>query len=109
MTDTTRELIRSTASHATRARAPAKKPWQGWLDAELGFRNHWYPAALSSHIAEGAARGVTLLGEEILLTRQDGRLFAVEDRCCHRGVRFSARPLFLYQGYGDLLVPHLDL
>ncbi|MEQ8389327.1 MAG: Rieske 2Fe-2S domain-containing protein [Alphaproteobacteria bacterium] len=94
MTDTTRELIRSTASHATRARAPAKKPWQGWLDAELGFRNHWYPAALSSHIAEGAARGVTLLGEEILLTRQDGRLFAVEDRCCHRGVRFSARPLF---------------
>lgn len=94
MPDTTRTLLKETESYVRPDAARAKKPWQVWLDAELGLRNYWYPAALSHHVAEGRAKAVTLLGEEILLTRQDGRLYAVEDRCCHRGVRFSARPIF---------------
>src|SRR5579885_2812480 len=69
-------------------------PWQRWIDAELGFRNYWYPAALSRQLTEGGCRPVTLLGEELLLVRNGGRLYAIEDRCAHRGVRFSKRPLF---------------
>jgi hypothetical protein len=34
-------------------RPTAEKPWQKWLDAELGLRNHWYPVAASRHIPEG--------------------------------------------------------
>jgi len=73
---------------------PAARPWQGWIDATLGFRNYWYPAALSRHVTEDACQAVTLLGEEILLVRRADRLYAIQDRCAHRGVRFSQRPLF---------------
>ena len=73
---------------------PAARPWQGWIDATLGFRNYWYPAALSRHVTEDACQAVTLLGEEILLVRRADRLYAIQDRCAHRGVRFSKRPLF---------------
>jgi carbazole 1,9a-dioxygenase terminal dioxygenase component len=71
-----------------------KRPWERWIQASLGFRNYWYPAALSHHVRDGGSLSATLLGEEILLVRQEGRIFAVEDRCVHRGARFSKRPLF---------------
>jgi len=76
------------------AKAGAKKPWQAWLDAEWGFRNYWYPAALTRNLLEGGTTAIELLGEEILLTRQEGKVRALEDRCPHRGIRFSSRPLF---------------
>lgn len=94
MTDLTNELAEQTDSHVDKAKTARRKPWQTWLDAELGFRDYWYPAALSTHVKEGEVKAVKLLGEDILLTRREGRLFAIEDRCCHRGVRFSKRPLF---------------
>ncbi|MGD9762837.1 MAG: Rieske 2Fe-2S domain-containing protein [Candidatus Binatia bacterium] len=90
-------LIEETAGHvelADAARAKRQRPWQRWIDAELGLRNYWYPAALSRQLEEGGHKAIKLLGEDILLTRQQGRVYALEDRCCHRGVRFSARPLF---------------
>ena len=72
----------------------ARRPWQRWIEAKIGFRNYWYPAALSRNLPDGESRAVKLLGEEILLVRRAGRLYAIEDRCAHRGVRFSKRPLF---------------
>ncbi len=99
MPDVTRTLLDETQQHVDepRSRDTSRKPWQAWLDAEWGFRNYWYPAALTRQIAEGGHLKITLLGEEILLTRQKGTLRALEDRCAHRGVRFSARPLFYTQ------------
>ena len=97
MSELTRALLEETQGYVEQARAKAaatRKPWQTWLDAEWGFRNYWYPAALSRHLSEGEAKGVQLLGEEILLTRQNGNVRALEDRCPHRGIRFSTRPLF---------------
>lgn len=95
MSDLTKTLLDETLGHVEQAKVPkAKKPWQPWLDAELGFRNYWYPAQLTRNLTEGEALAITLLGEEILLTRQNGKLYGLEDRCCHRGIRFSARPLF---------------
>ena len=69
-----------------------KKPWHRYLEAGLGLREYWYPAAFSSELAEGQTLAVTMLGERILIKRAGGQVYAVADRCPHRGVPFSARP-----------------
>ena len=52
-------LIRRTAAYVPDVKvddseAPStEKPWQTWLDAALGFRNHWYPVEASRNIREG--------------------------------------------------------
>ncbi len=74
------------------ADATRAKPWQPYLEAALGFRNHWYPALFGAELPDGEVRGVQVLGEPILLKRVDGAVFGVEDRCLHRGAPFSARP-----------------
>lgn len=94
MSGTERALIDQTIDFVNEEKISPRKPWQVWIDAELGFRDYWYPAALSRHLAEGQSKAIALLGEPILLTRQNGRVYALEDRCPHRGIRFSARPLF---------------
>ncbi len=63
-----------------------------YFDAKLGFRNYWYPALFARELEGGRAVGVRLLGENLLLRRVEGRAMAVEDRCLHRGVRFSRKP-----------------
>ena len=96
MGDVERTLLEETAAWVDEEKAKTKKtkkPWDVWIDAELGLRNHWYPAALSRDIEDEGFKGIKLLGEDILLVRQAGTLYALEDRCPHRGVRFSARPL----------------
>lgn len=62
-----------------------------YVAAKYGFRNHWYPIRLSEEVREGEPVPVTLLGENILLNRIDGRVHAVRDRCVHRGVPLSRK------------------
>lgn len=80
--------------YADKKKASAEVPWAKWLEATLGFRNHWYPVDAGRNFAEGTPRVITLLGEEILFVRLEGKLRAIENRCPHRGSRFSVRPLF---------------
>lgn len=61
-------------------------------DAALGFRNHWYPALLSSEIGEEQLVPLTLLGENLLFKRIDGQVYAIADQCLHRGFKFSTKP-----------------
>jgi carbazole 1,9a-dioxygenase len=79
------------------------KPWERYLEAELGLRNHWYPAFFGSELAEADVsdghgspvaniRTETLLGERILFRRVGGKVLAIADRCRHRGVSLAARP-----------------
>jgi phenylpropionate dioxygenase-like ring-hydroxylating dioxygenase large terminal subunit len=50
----------------------------------------WHPVALSSAIPAGSVVATSLLGIELALWRsRDGMLHAWEDRCPHRGTRFS--------------------
>src|SRR6516165_11244630 len=81
------QATRSSDSGATLTRG-----WRAYFEADLGFRNHWYPAFFSRQLAEGECRGQEMLGERILFKRIDGRVYAIEDRCAHRGVPFSVRP-----------------
>ncbi|HEY7063656.1 MAG TPA: Rieske 2Fe-2S domain-containing protein [Chloroflexota bacterium] len=74
------------------AEAVRTKPWQPYLEAALGFRNHWYPAFFGHELAEGEVRAEQLLGERLFFKRVGGKVYAMEDRCLHRGAPFSARP-----------------
>ena len=50
----------------------------------------WYPVALSGGVAAGTSNGTRLLGEEIVVWRdQTGEVHIWEDRCPHRGMRLS--------------------
>lgn len=62
-----------------------------YVAAKYGFRNHWYPALFSDDVAEGEPQALTLLGEHILLQRIDGQIYAIRDRCLHRGVALSRK------------------
>lgn len=65
--------------------------WRNYLAAKLGFRNHWYPVRFSRDIAEGQVIEVKLCGEDLLLKRIDGKVYAMKNRCIHRGVKLSAK------------------
>jgi carbazole 1,9a-dioxygenase len=91
-----RQLADETRSFVERPERDRRhRPWQRWVDAELGLRGYWYPVARSSDVLEGEPKSIMALGEEILLVRKGDRLYGVEDRCAHRGTRFSERPLSL--------------
>ncbi|MDE2766213.1 MAG: Rieske 2Fe-2S domain-containing protein [Chloroflexota bacterium] len=69
-----------------------QKPWERYIDAEMGLRNYWYPALFSHELKEGEIQTATICGERLLFKRIDGVVYCVEDRCVHRGVAFSAQP-----------------
>jgi phenylpropionate dioxygenase-like ring-hydroxylating dioxygenase large terminal subunit len=53
--------------------------------AALGFRNYWYPVAFARDLGR-KPKAVTVLGERIGLFRDRGRVYALQNRCPHRGV-----------------------
>jgi len=68
------------------------EPYSGYLEAELGVRNHWYAVFFGEELEEGKCLGEMVMGERILFKRVEGKVYAIEDRCPHRGAAFSARP-----------------
>ena len=54
----------------------------------LGFRNYWYPVAASAKVGRKPRRTM-LCGEEVVLSRDGGKVYALADRCAHRGARLS--------------------
>jgi phenylpropionate dioxygenase-like ring-hydroxylating dioxygenase large terminal subunit len=53
-------------------------------------RNAWYVGAWSDEITPGKMLTRTLLNEPVLFYRsEDGKLAALQDRCCHRGLPLS--------------------
>ena len=74
-----------------RARAAERRDWRTWpvyQASELGLRNFWYPVVWSSEVRRRPV-SVRLLGHRIVLCRDDGRVYALEDRCPHRGTPLS--------------------
>src|SRR5262245_1220590 len=72
-------------------RERVKESTRPYLEADLGFRNHWYPALFAYELEGDDPKPVTMLGEKILIRRVDGHLCAIEDRCAHRRVQLSAK------------------
>ena len=67
--------------------------YEPYKQAEWGFVNHWYPAVFSEELEEDQVEGVQICGIPIVLRRVNGRVYALKDRCIHRGVRMSAKPM----------------
>jgi phenylpropionate dioxygenase-like ring-hydroxylating dioxygenase large terminal subunit len=71
------------------AARPQQTSGDGRYDAiATGLRNYWYPITWSRRITN-APRVVNLLGEEIVLIRDQGKLYALQNRCPHRGIPLS--------------------
>jgi phenylpropionate dioxygenase-like ring-hydroxylating dioxygenase large terminal subunit len=73
------------------SRGPGRQDWSTWPHydaAGTGFRGYWYPVTWSSHIT-GTPSAYTLCGEKIALIRDSGQVYALHDRCPHRGVPLS--------------------
>jgi len=68
------------------------KSFSGYVEAKLGFRNHWYPVGFTADFAEGEPEKRKILGLDLLFKRIDGKVFAIRDRCVHRGVPLSTKP-----------------
>jgi carbazole 1,9a-dioxygenase terminal dioxygenase component len=67
------------------------KAWRNYFAAKVGFRNHWYAACFSREVPEGETIVRRMLGEDILFRRIRGTVYAMKDRCIHRGVRLSEK------------------
>ena len=85
----------STAASRRRPPRPGKLPgrqdWSSWPHYEAaaaGFRGYWYPVVYSSQVT-GKPKQITVLGEKIVLIRDGGTVYALKDRCPHRGVPLS--------------------
>ena len=62
--------------------------WPRYRAAQLGFTEHWYPVARSREL-RARPRSVTILGQDIFLKRDRGKVHALHDRCAHRGIPLS--------------------
>ena len=49
-------------SYPTGIVAAAVGDWRAYVEAKLGFRNHWYPVRFSHELSEGQLTTVQLLG-----------------------------------------------
>lgn len=70
---------------------PGRQDWRSWPNyqaAKAGFRGYWYPVCFSNQVT-GKPKKVTLLGESIVIIRDQGKVFALNNRCPHRGVPLS--------------------
>jgi phenylpropionate dioxygenase-like ring-hydroxylating dioxygenase large terminal subunit len=63
--------------------------WPRYDAAALGFPEYWYPVLEAGKLGK-KPRSVTICGEKIVLVRNQGRVYALSDRCPHRGVPLSA-------------------
>jgi phenylpropionate dioxygenase-like ring-hydroxylating dioxygenase large terminal subunit len=69
-----------------------------------GLRNYWYPVLAAWRLG-AKPRPIKILGEDIVLFRDAGKIFALRDRCPHRGAQLSQGSC-LYRGSGTLTCPY---
>ena len=79
----------------TSAGSADRRLYAPYLEAAWGLKNHWFPAAFSSELAEGGVKGIEIGGVPILLRRAKGKTYALLDQCVHRGVKLSLKPTCL--------------
>jgi nitrite reductase/ring-hydroxylating ferredoxin subunit len=66
----------------------ALSSWPRYSAAVLGFRNYWYPVMLARELGRKPLP-ITLCGEKVVLFKEKEHVYALHDRCPHRGVPLS--------------------
>ncbi len=79
-------------------------PYAGTGLPALGFRNYWYPVMAAWRLGR-KPKAVKVLGEDIVVFRDKGKLYALAERCPHRGARLSQGKC-LYPGSGTISCPY---
>jgi phenylpropionate dioxygenase-like ring-hydroxylating dioxygenase large terminal subunit len=82
----------------------ARRHLERWRMPEMGFRNYWYPALGSRDLKKRPLRR-RLLGEDIVLWRDGGKVHALADRCPHRGASLSQGHV-RFPGSGTISCPY---
>ena len=85
-------------SKATDSNRFGKRLYKPYIEAKWGFKNHWYPALYGHELADKTFASVVICGEPILLRREGAVVYAIEDRCAHRGVKISLKPHCFKEG-----------
>lgn len=67
---------------------PGEIPYQPHGIPRLGWEEYWYPVITARELGKKPLP-VKLCGQEIVVFRDAGQVFALADRCPHRGVRLS--------------------
>jgi phenylpropionate dioxygenase-like ring-hydroxylating dioxygenase large terminal subunit len=78
--------------------------FEKWKLPEMGFRNYWYPAMMSSDL-KGRPIKRRMLGEDIAFWRDGGKAWAIADRCPHRGASI-ANGHIRFPGSGTISCPY---
>jgi phenylpropionate dioxygenase-like ring-hydroxylating dioxygenase large terminal subunit len=84
-------LVSLRRSRSNKSLDAGRTDWTAWPTydaAALGFRNWWYPVQWSSQVGEKPQQ-VELCGEKVAIVRDGDKVFALHDRCPHRGVPLS--------------------
>jgi len=63
--------------------------WPEYDRLEDGLPNYWYPVMLGRRLRRKVP--MQILGQSILFVRDDGKVFALADRCLHRGTPMRSR------------------
>ncbi|WP_039803700.1 Rieske 2Fe-2S domain-containing protein, partial [Nocardia araoensis] len=74
-----------------RPRAAGRQDWTAWPKynaAGSGYRGYWYPVTWAGHVTANP-ESYTICGEKLALIRDAGKVYALHDRCPHRGVPLS--------------------
>ncbi|MBV9553172.1 MAG: aromatic ring-hydroxylating dioxygenase subunit alpha [Alphaproteobacteria bacterium] len=79
-------------------------PYAGSGLPALGLRNYWYPVMAAWRLGR-KPRAVSVLGEAVVIFRDGSEVFALAERCPHRGARLSQGKC-LYPGSGTLTCPY---
>ena len=87
-TEVTTSVRNREDAHASTGRQDWFK-WPTYDAAASGLRNYWYPVEWSSQVGRSPV-ATMVCGEKIMLQRDgNGAVFALHDRCLHRGVPLS--------------------
>ena len=62
--------------------------WPRYEAATTGFRHYWYPVFEARKLRR-RPHPIKVLDEKIVLVRDGGKVYALADRCAHRGVPLS--------------------
>jgi phenylpropionate dioxygenase-like ring-hydroxylating dioxygenase large terminal subunit len=89
---------------AAKERREDDDPYAGTGLPELGFRNYWYPVMAAWRLGR-KPKSVKVLGEDIVVFRDKGKLYALAERCPHRGALLS-QGRCLYPGSGTISCPY---